>query len=122
MEAAVEVVAESRMKSGMPAETGRREDDRILDPVISFRNVSLSYSGVPALKHISMDRPRKEITAFIGPSGCGKSTLLNLISAVDRPDSGRVVVCGVDLARALSLIHISEPTRPPLLSRMPSSA
>ena len=83
MEAAVEVVAESRMKSGMPAETGRREADCISDPVISFRNVSLSYSGAPALKDISMDIPRKKITAFIGPSGCGKSTLLRCLNRLN---------------------------------------
>ncbi len=36
-------------------------------------------------------------TALWGPSGCGKSTMLNLISGLLRPDSGRVVVDGVDI-------------------------
>jgi ABC-type lipoprotein export system ATPase subunit len=38
--------------------------------------------------------------ALVGPSGCGKSTALNLVAAVDRPDSGIVRVCGVDVASA----------------------
>jgi putative ABC transport system ATP-binding protein len=38
--------------------------------------------------------------AAVGPSGCGKSTALNLVAAVDRPDSGTVTVCGVDVGVA----------------------
>ncbi len=40
------------------------------------------------------------MVALVGPSGCGKSTALNLVAAVDRPDAGRVVVCGVDIGSA----------------------
>ena len=38
-----------------------------------------------------------ERVAILGPSGSGKSTLLNLISGIDRPDSGRVTIAGVEL-------------------------
>jgi putative ABC transport system ATP-binding protein len=48
---------------------------------------------------VSFRLPRGKIVALRGPSGCGKSTLLNLIGALDRPDSGRLNVDGVDVSR-----------------------
>jgi len=55
---------------------------------------------VTALRDVSFALAAGEMVALVGPSGCGKSTTLNLIAGVDRPDSGRVVVCGRDLATA----------------------
>jgi putative ABC transport system ATP-binding protein len=43
---------------------------------------------------------RGEVLAIVGRSGCGKSTLLNLISGIDRPDSGRVEIDGRDITAA----------------------
>ncbi len=54
---------------------------------------------VKAVDGVSFRVPRGSIAALRGPSGCGKSTLLNLIGALDRPDSGRLDVDGVDVSR-----------------------
>jgi putative ABC transport system ATP-binding protein len=55
---------------------------------------------VHALRGFSQLIVAGEMVALVGPSGCGKSTTLNLASGVDRPDRGRVVVCGIDVAAA----------------------
>ncbi|MCK5773974.1 MAG: ATP-binding cassette domain-containing protein, partial [Thermoplasmata archaeon] len=43
---------------------------------IVLESVNIYYSGVQAIKNVSIRIPEKKVTAFIGPSGCGKSTLL----------------------------------------------
>ena len=48
---------------------------------------------------------KRQVVGLIGPSGSGKSTLLKCLGAVIEPTSGRMTL-------GLSLIHISEPTRP----------
>ena len=49
------------------------------------------------LDHADADFPSGEFVAVIGRSGSGKSTLLNLISGIDRPDSGTVTIDGLDV-------------------------
>ena len=53
---------------------------------------------IVALDGLDLDVRAGEFVAVCGPSGCGKSTLLNLISAIDRPDTGQLNVCGRSLA------------------------
>jgi putative ABC transport system ATP-binding protein len=55
--------------------------------------------AVHALRDVSFEADAGQTVALTGPSGCGKSTLLSLIGLLDRPDSGRIVVQGQDLAR-----------------------
>jgi putative ABC transport system ATP-binding protein len=52
---------------------------------------------VPALKGVNLSIRQGEFVAIVGPSGSGKSTLLNIIGALDRPSSGRVLIRGVDI-------------------------
>jgi len=54
---------------------------------------------VKAVDDVSFTLPRAKLVVLRGPSGCGKSTLLNLLGALDKPDSGSIVVDGVDVAK-----------------------
>jgi ABC-type lipoprotein export system ATPase subunit len=54
---------------------------------------------VPAVDSVSFKLPRGKMIAIRGPSGCGKTTLLNLIGALDKPTSGKIMVDGIDVSR-----------------------
>jgi phosphate transport system ATP-binding protein len=53
------------------------------DKVFELNGVDVLYSGVTAVKGITMDIHRKDVTALIGPSGCGKSTLLRCFNRMN---------------------------------------
>ena len=54
--------------------------------------------AVTALNRVNLYIEKGSFVSIIGPSGSGKSTLLNMLGALDTPDSGQVIVNGVDLA------------------------
>ncbi|TVR50127.1 MAG: ABC transporter ATP-binding protein [Gemmatimonadales bacterium] len=67
---------------------------------VAFESVTFSYEpGVPVLKEVSFHAPAGTTTALVGPSGSGKSTMISLVLAFGKPDSGRVLVDGQDLAQ-----------------------
>ena len=57
----------------------------------------LSETEVEVLKDVNLNVARGNFIAICGPSGSGKTTLLNIISGIDRPTSGEVIVLGQDL-------------------------
>jgi phospholipid/cholesterol/gamma-HCH transport system ATP-binding protein len=70
------------------------------EPAISVRNVVVSYNGRRVLDGINLDIRRGETMVLLGGSGSGKSTLLRQIIGLDQPQSGQVLVNGLDLAKS----------------------
>jgi phospholipid/cholesterol/gamma-HCH transport system ATP-binding protein len=66
---------------------------------IEINDVCFSRGERPIFDHTTLNIARGKITAIMGPSGSGKTTLLRLISAQLRPESGVVLVDGVDIHR-----------------------
>ena len=67
---------------------------------VEIRNLSRRFGGDadrPVLQDVTLQVAAGEYVAIMGESGAGKSTLLNLIAGLDRPDSGTVLIDGVDL-------------------------
>ncbi len=71
--------------------------------IVQVKNVVKSFwvggGEVTILKGISFDVKKGEFVSIVGPSGNGKSTLLNMITGIDRPTNGQVVVTGREITR-----------------------
>jgi putative ABC transport system ATP-binding protein len=72
-----------------------------MNDIAHLTGVTRTYSGnpAPALDAVTLAIAAGRTTAVMGPSGSGKSTLLNLLAGIDRPNSGSIVVAGVELTR-----------------------
>jgi lipoprotein-releasing system ATP-binding protein len=66
--------------------------------MIAIGNLHKKFGELAVLKGITMSIGRGEIVSIVGPSGAGKTTLLQIIGTLSRPDSGSVVVDGVDVS------------------------
>ena len=75
--------------------------------MIEVKDVEKSYGSLKVLKKVSLSIETSQVVTIVGPSGAGKSTLLHIIGTLDRPDSGEVVIDGVEL-RKLSDDKLSE--------------
>ena len=67
--------------------------------MIKVEGLRKSFRGQPVLRGIDLEVPGGSITVIIGRSGGGKSVFLKHLIGLLRPDSGRIEVAGVDLAR-----------------------
>lgn len=71
--------------------------------LVELHSVSKSFrkgdETITPLDDVSLDIQAGEFVSLMGPSGTGKSTLLNLVSGIDRPDSGQIIVDGTDVTK-----------------------
>ncbi len=65
--------------------------------MIEVRNIHKSFDSLQVLKGVDLTVEKGEIVSIIGKSGAGKTTLLQIIGTLDMPDSGSVVIDGVDV-------------------------
>lgn len=65
-------------------------------PVLEVRDIVKTFGGVRALSGVSLSLSPGTVHCLAGENGCGKSTLIKIISGVERPDSGRILVAGTE--------------------------
>ena len=65
--------------------------------MIEVKNIHKSFGTLEVLKGVDLAVEKGEIVSIIGKSGAGKTTLLQIIGTLDKPDSGSVVIDGVDV-------------------------
>lgn len=58
--------------------------------MIELNNITKSYNGQVVFENLTLMFEKKKISCILGPSGCGKTTLLNIISKIEKADSGRI--------------------------------
>ncbi|MGB8003814.1 MAG: ABC transporter ATP-binding protein [Gaiellaceae bacterium] len=72
-------------------------------PVLSAKDLTRRYgegdTAVDALRGVSLDVPKGQLTAVMGPSGSGKSTLMHILAGLDQPTSGEVTIAGTTLSK-----------------------
>lgn len=65
---------------------------------LSADDVSVSFEGLTALSHVTLDVPRERVTGLIGPNGAGKTTLVNVLTGFQKPSGGGVTLDGESIA------------------------
>ena len=68
-------------------------------PLLEIRDVTVRFGGLSALDSVQLDLRPSEVTGLIGPNGAGKTTLFNVISGLQVPTAGRVLVEGDDVSK-----------------------
>jgi len=72
-------------------------------PILSATDLTRRYgegeTAVDALRGVSLDVPKGQLTAVMGPSGSGKSTLMHILAGLDKPTSGEVAIAGTNITK-----------------------
>jgi putative ABC transport system ATP-binding protein len=79
------------------------DDAPYLGPVVSATDLTRRYgegdTAVDALRGVSLDVPKGQLTAVMGPSGSGKSTLMHILAGLDKPTTGEVTIDGTAISK-----------------------
>lgn len=75
--------------------------------MIDIKDITKSFGPLQVLKGIDLHIGKGEIVSIVGPSGAGKTTLLQIIGTLDKPDTGSVIVDGIDIGK-LSKAKLSD--------------
>lgn len=67
--------------------------------MITLQNITKSFGTLQVLKGIDLHIGKGEVVSIVGPSGAGKTTLLQIMGTLDTPDTGTVIVDGIDVTR-----------------------
>ena len=67
--------------------------------ILELNNIKKSFGNTEVLKGISLSVKQGEFITFLGSSGCGKTTTLRIIAGLEQPDSGTVMLEGVDVTK-----------------------
>jgi len=65
-----------------------------MNPVLSLRDISKSFTGVKALQGVRLDLYPGRVTALVGENGAGKSTIVKVLTGIYQPDAGTIAVDG----------------------------
>jgi putrescine transport system ATP-binding protein len=99
---ALEISRPPRLVVGMQSVGSKRDfapwTDPNLRPLLRIEALTKRFGAAAVVDHLSLDIYEGEFFALLGPSGCGKTTLLRLIAGFERPNAGRILLDGVDLA------------------------
>jgi lipoprotein-releasing system ATP-binding protein len=74
----------------------KKMDDNI-NGMIDIKDIKKSFGNLQVLKGIDLHINKGQIVSIVGPSGAGKTTLLQIIGTLDKPDSGSIIVDGIDV-------------------------
>lgn len=75
--------------------------------MIDIKGITKSFGSLQVLKGIDLHIEKGEVVSIVGPSGAGKTTLLQIVGTLDRPDSGSIVIDGIDIS-SLSTSKLSD--------------
>jgi branched-chain amino acid transport system permease protein len=92
-----DAAAREALLAPLPPALGRGSASSL---ALEARAVSKSYGGIHAVEGVSLNLPQGRFHAIIGPNGAGKSTFLRLLAHEEAPNSGQILLHGIDIAGA----------------------